>query len=109
MDMRSPRWWPLAQANTAAAAVGVEAALKKAGYTSFLQLAEVAGLTPVSKDAVLTIMAPTNAAVAAFLKTMNLTAEEIKSRPDLAAAVVAYHGARRQHRSMQCLQHADLP
>jgi len=65
--------------------------LQKQGYTNFLVLAEAAGLKEPASNAVLTIFAPTNQAIDEFLKNMQLTLADAKSRPGLAAAVAAYH------------------
>eukprot|EP00775_Hariotina_reticulata_P005394 gene5394-5628_t len=78
--------------NTAAAA-DVASSLKAKGFNSFAALLDVANMTKALNQpaAVYTVLAPSDAAIAAFLKTMGLTLDDLKARPLLAKKIVAQH------------------
>ncbi|WIA33250.1 hypothetical protein OEZ86_006392 [Tetradesmus obliquus] len=65
--------------------------LKQNGFSLFLQLLPIAGITRTNPTAAFTIMAPTDEALKTWMGKMNLTMAELKERPGLVAAVVAYH------------------
>ncbi|KAF8066233.1 5-formyltetrahydrofolate cyclo-ligase-like protein [Scenedesmus sp. PABB004] len=85
----------LALAATARAQDGKNAMddITKAQLSLFKHLAEFAGAEKAlaADDAVVTVLAPTNAAMDAFLKEMGLTIDELKANEALCKAVLGYH------------------
>eukprot|EP00775_Hariotina_reticulata_P011832 gene11832-11976_t len=67
--------------------------LNREGFTDALLLAQYAeaGLENIAPNVTLTVLVPSNEAIAQFLKNMNLTMAEMQSRPFLSAAIVGYH------------------
>ncbi|KAF8067370.1 hypothetical protein HT031_002418 [Scenedesmus sp. PABB004] len=82
---------PAAAAKPAAANVTIVDVMLANGYTRAVQMLRAAGVRRPAPGAALTVFAPSNAAVDAFLKAMGLTMDDMRERPGLAAAVAANH------------------
>ncbi|KAF8060310.1 hypothetical protein HT031_004846 [Scenedesmus sp. PABB004] len=85
----------LGLAATARAQGGISAMddITKADLSLFKQLAEMAGADKAlaANDAVVTVLAPTNAALESFLTEMGITIEDLKANEALCDAILGYH------------------